>query len=137
MANHRIADDIGVGIATVHGWRKQLEPEGLVIRKVEPGEEHSSEQIFTILPETASPIQCSILSQYHQLLILNKMVLYFCYQNIITSNNVGRFTLKQPVTLKIILRRYYSLVDVREWACSLCYNGGIRRKCTECPPNLA
>ncbi|EDK7615364.1 IS3 family transposase [Salmonella enterica subsp. enterica serovar Newport] len=50
----QVADDIGVGIATVHGWRKQLELEGLIIRKVEPGAEQSAEQIFTILLETAS-----------------------------------------------------------------------------------
>lgn len=30
----QVADDIGVGIATVHGWRKQLELEGLLIRKI-------------------------------------------------------------------------------------------------------
>lgn len=50
----QVADDIGVGTATVHAWRKKLELEGLIIRKVEPGAEHSAEQIFTILLETAS-----------------------------------------------------------------------------------
>lgn len=50
----QVADDIGVGIATVHGWRKQLELEGLIIRKIEPDSEHSTEQIFTILLETAA-----------------------------------------------------------------------------------
>lgn len=38
----QVADDIGVGTATVHGWRKQLELEGLIIRKVEPGAEQGS-----------------------------------------------------------------------------------------------
>ena len=51
----QVADDIGVGIATVHGWRKQLELEGLIIRKIEPDSEHSTEQIFTILLETVIP----------------------------------------------------------------------------------
>lgn len=49
----QVADDVGVGTATVHGWRKQLELGGLIIRKVEPGAEYSVEQIFTILLETA------------------------------------------------------------------------------------
>lgn len=43
-----------VGTATVHGWRKQLELEGLIIRKVKPGVEQQAEQIFTNLLETAA-----------------------------------------------------------------------------------
>lgn len=60
----QVADDIGAGIAMVYGWRKQREPEGLIIRKVEPNAEQSAEQIFTILPETASLSEycCKILS---------------------------------------------------------------------------
>jgi len=95
----KVADDIGVGIATVHGWHKQLKLEGLIVRKVEPGVEHSAEQIFTILPEITSSIQCHIPLQYRQLLILNKIALYSCYRNIIASDNIGQFTLKQPMTL--------------------------------------
>lgn len=44
---------MGGGVAP-QGRAHHLELEGLIIRKVEPGAEHSAEQIFTILFETAS-----------------------------------------------------------------------------------
>lgn len=49
----QVADDIGVGLATVHGWRKQLEMEGLIAHKDELTHTQTPEQIFSILLETA------------------------------------------------------------------------------------
>ncbi|EAA2949884.1 IS3 family transposase [Salmonella enterica] len=49
----QVADDIGAGISTVHGWRQQLEMEGLIAQKQDQTDGRSPEQIFSILLETA------------------------------------------------------------------------------------
>lgn len=50
----QVAEDIGVGVSTVHDWRKRLEMEGLIKDKHDLTEARSPEQIFSILLETAT-----------------------------------------------------------------------------------
>ncbi|WP_230684166.1 IS3 family transposase [Enterobacter ludwigii] len=50
----QVADDIGAGVSTVHGWRQQLEMEGLIAQKQDQTDGRSPEQIFSILLETAT-----------------------------------------------------------------------------------
>ncbi|EMR8941053.1 hypothetical protein WKS02_000150 [Yersinia enterocolitica] len=48
----QVADDIGVGFATGHGGRKQLEMEGLIAHKDELTHTCTSAQMFSIRFET-------------------------------------------------------------------------------------
>lgn len=66
----QVADDIGVGVATVQQWRKQLEMEGLITPKYDLTEARSPEQIFTILLETTA------LSEYELGIYCRKNGLY-------------------------------------------------------------
>ncbi|MFX2612004.1 hypothetical protein V6282_25805 [Enterobacter mori] len=50
----QVADDIGAGVSTVHGWHQQLEMEGLIAQKQDQTDGHSPEQIFSILLETST-----------------------------------------------------------------------------------
>lgn len=81
----QVADDIGAGISTVHGWRQRLEMEGLITQKKDQTDNRSPEQIFTILLETAT------LSEYELAEYCRKNGLYaelirLWKQNCLTAN---------------------------------------------------